>query len=235
MTEIGPRWSSDERGDLLASIGGGAHVRPLTPVAVGSLLAREASRGVRHDAMAKALHLDSAAMIGRFIRVADLPPEIGASVGWGRSAKWINLTQAQEIARLEAPAEQRDLARLALEYRLSGTEVRGAVQICLRRGVGAAAGVEETVRLRPVIERRYVQIGSLVDSRVQAAVAAMDEAKRAVLLSQVLVDVGLSVIDASLTERGYVLVLDEEMGARADADRIEGEINSVLAGTIEAA
>ncbi|HTW16176.1 MAG TPA: hypothetical protein VMF51_13660 [Nocardioides sp.] len=235
MTAIEPRWTSDERAALLASIGGGAHVRPLTPAAVGSLLTREAARGVRHDAMAEALHLDSAAMIGRFIRVAGLPPEIGASVGWGRSAKWINLTQAQEIARLEAPSEQRELTRLTLEYRLSGTEVRGAVQICLRRGVGVAAGVEETVRLRPVIERRYVQIGSLSRSEVQVAVAAMSEADRAALLSGALASVGLTVLDATLTERGYVLVLDEETGARADADRLEGEINRALAETIEAA
>jgi hypothetical protein len=185
--------------------------------------------------MAEALHLDSAAMIGRFIRVAGLPPEIGASVGWGRSAKWINLTQAQEIARLEASSEQRELTRLTLEYRLSGAEVRGAVQICLRRGVGAAAGVEETVRLRPVIERRYVQLGSLIRTEVQVAVAGMGEAGRAALLSRALANVGLTVLDATLTERGYVLVLNEETGARADADRLEGEINRALAETIEAA
>ena len=190
---------------------------------------------MRHDAMAEALHLDSTAMIGRFIRVASLSPEIGASVGWGRSAKWINLTQAQEIARLKAPAEQRELARLALEYRLSGAEVRGVVQICLRRGVSAAAGVEETVRLRPAIERRYVQIGSLIHSEMQVAVAAMGAAARAALLSRALDRVGLTVIDATLTERGYVLVLDEDTGARADADRIEGEINRALAETVETA
>lgn len=235
MIAIDPRWSSDERAALLASVGGGAHVRPLTPAAVGALLKREAARGVRHDTMAEALHLDSAAMIGRFIRVAGLPPEIGASVGWGRSAKWINLTQAQEIARLEAPSEQRELTRLTLEYRLSGSEVRGAVQICLRRGVGAAAGVEETVRLRPVIERRYVQIGSLVLAEVQVAVAAMGEARRATLLSRALTSAGITVLDATLSERGYVLVLDEEAGAKADADRIEGEINRALAEIIEAA
>jgi len=198
-------------------------------------MAREARRGVNHDAMAEALHLDSAAMIGRFIRIEGLPPEIGASVGWGRSTKWINLTQAQEIARLPGAAEQRELARLALEYRLSGTEVRGVVQICLRRGAPVATGVEETVRLRPVIERRYVQIGSLVRPDVQSAVAALDDSRRSSLLARVLEKIGVSTLDASLTERGYVLVLDESVGADADADQIEGQINRALADMIKAA
>jgi len=200
----------------------------LTPAAVGELMAREAARGVKHEAMARTLHLDSTAMIGRFIRVASLPQEIAASVGWGKSTKSINLTQAQELARLSSPSQQRELARLALDYRMSGTEVRGAVQICLRRGVDVGTGVEETIRLRPVIERRYVQIGSVTSDSTQSAIGRLSIEARSVLLRQALLSVGVKTLDASLSERGYVLVMDQDAGATANADHLEAEINRAL-------
>lgn len=221
-------WSPEERAALLASVGGGAHVRPLSPTQVGLLLTREIDRGLSQDALASALYLDSSAMVGRFARLVKLPPEVGAAVGWGRSDTAINLTQAQEIARLPRPDAMRELARLTLEYGLSGAEVRGVVQICLRRGVDPAIAVEETVRLRPVIERRYIQLGRVTNDDLAAKLARLTAEARQALIRSALVSIGLTARDCSLQDQGYALVLDEETARTADADDVEERLNAAL-------
>ncbi len=125
------------------------------------------------------------------------------------------------------------MARLILEYRLSGSEVRGAVQICLRRGVGSEIGVEETVRLRPVIERRYVQIGRVTDASVAKKLASMSPEGRANILKQVLGQIGLTVLEMSLSERGYALVLSEETASTSNADTVEQSLNKALRANVE--
>lgn len=225
---VEPGWTAKERGELLASVGGGRHQRPLLPAEVGSLLEKELARGVTREALAKVLYLDSTAMIGRFTRLLLLPPEVRSAVVWGRSTTTLNLTQAQEIARLPNHAEMRDFARLALEFGLSGTEVRGAVQICLRRGADAQVGVEETVRMRPVIERRYIQLGRITEPDLVALLPSLTESQGSEAMRSVLHKIGLDVLDVSLRGQGYVLVLSEEAAKTADADDIEKLINSGL-------
>jgi hypothetical protein len=122
------------------------------------------------------------------------------------------------------------MARLILEYKLSGTEVRGAVQICLRRGVTPDVGVSETVKIRPVIERRYVQLGRITDPQVSRQLSRMPVDERQTVMASAVALIGLDVIDARLQPGGYTLVLEESVARSVEPDATEGRLNEVLAG-----
>lgn len=194
---------------------------------------RELDRGVSQDQLAKALYLDSAAMVGRFTRLARLPQEVGAAVGWGRVASGLNLTQAQEVARLPAQRDMREMARLVLEYELSSTEVRGAVQICLRRAVAPEIGVGETVKLRPVVERRYVQLGRVIESELSRRLGGMTDAERQQLVQRAVARIGIEVREARLQKGGYTLVLEEAVASSTNPDATEASLNRALSDLLQ--
>lgn len=228
-----PHFSADELTGLLTSVGG-SQARRLTPTAVGRLLRREAARGVSSKHLAEELQMPpGTSVITWFLRLPDLPEDVQDLVQFGRPAAGLSLTQAAEIARLH-PNENamRVLARVAIEHRLTGAEVRSAVQLIKRRGINVEAAVGEVLRGRPTVERRHVQIGTLSEL-VQNRISALDGGQRKEALRAALTGVGVRALEANLSERRYTLVLDDAEAIRlqqdgVDPDALEAAINDAL-------
>lgn len=228
-----PRFSADEITGLLTSVGG-SQARRLTPTAVGQLLRREANRGVSSKRLAEELQMPpGTSVITWFLRLPDLPGDIQDLVQFGRPAAGLSLTQAAEIARLH-PNENamRVLAKAAIEHRLTGAEVRSAVQLIKRRQIDQETAVSEVLRGRPTVERRHVQIGTLSEA-VQNVIAPLNSNQRKEALRSALTSLGVGTLEAILSDTRYTLVLDETQAARLnqeglDPDSLEAAINAAL-------
>lgn len=220
-------WTMSERRALLLSVGGGHLDRPLSPVEVGRLFAKARAGGNSSREIAESLHLDSAAMIGRFLSLTKLPLQVQETVGWGRNKGSINLTQAQEVARLSSALEQTFLAEAVVENGLSSGEVRAVVQLVRNAGQPVAKAVQSTLAMRPTVERRYVAICTIHDESLRMFLSTLSNATRRNLLREAL---PFEVESCSLSSTHFTLATGEQV---SDIEEIETTVNAALLARIQ--
>ncbi|MCY4165353.1 MAG: hypothetical protein OXF03_04305 [Gammaproteobacteria bacterium] len=199
--------SQQELGRLRMSVGYGRQKkgRPLSPVAVGSLLRRALDSGASLSKCAEAIQLNGTGHIGRFLQILNLPPDLQHLVDWGASNKTIGFSTAVELSRFLS-SDQRFVANAILGEGLKTKEVQQARQLRLRSQRPIEECVREIVGMRPIIEKRYVLIGSLNSSVITHALTVLKQEERDSILESALRDIELHCSTGRLGSRFFTLV-----------------------------
>ena len=229
--------SAEELALLRMSVGYGRHQRgrPLSPVEVGRLLRRAEQEGASRAEIARKVELDGSG-VGRFLRLLRLPLEVQDWVDWGSGRDFVGFTSASELVRLPDGEEHRIVADAILSERLTSKEVRQVVQLRVRSGRAVRGCVKEVVGMRPVVEKRYVFMGAVVDEGIVAALGSLAQSERDEILAVVIRALGLSGASARLGTRIFTLVGGEEFGesmAQVGRGSIERQVRDHLRESVE--
>ena len=185
--------------------------RPLSPMEVGQLLRRALEQGASRSECAEKVGLDATG-VGRFLRLSELPSDVQDWVDWGSGEDFIGFSCAAELVRLQDSDDQRIVGDAILSQRLSSKEVRQVSQLRRRSGRPTQQCVEEIVGMRPVVEKRYVFMGAVVDENTVATLGELAQSKRDALLSAGIAVIGLEGASGRLGARTFTLVGGEEFG-----------------------
>ncbi len=218
----------DDQKALLLSVGTHRGHRPASPLEVAAILRKALDAGATAEDLAETCHLRGTTMISRFLRLLNLPDDIHDWIDWQSSAGQLSMTAGQEIGRLGSDHEMRDLARLALESRLTGKEVGQVVMRTRRAGETVTDAVSAVVRLRPRIERVFVFVGSVAKKQVQVRLAEMSKAERTSLLSRTIEIAGIDGLSGSLSPERFTLIANGQMSSRHTANELEALVNPAL-------
>jgi hypothetical protein len=154
--------SSDERRDLILSIGTHKKNRPLSPIQVAQLLNRlYPTQGIPLNQIAHELLLKDPSILRRFLSLLSLPPELQPLVDWGTSPGYLSFSVASEISRAKEPEKINLLAKDALENQRSKEEVRAILQCNLRGGGSLTHCIETIDSTRSKVIHHYVFLGQL--------------------------------------------------------------------------
>ena len=209
-----PELTRLEIGRLMMSVGYGTHKkrRPLSPVEVGVLVRRTCAAGATLEECAKVIKLGTS-MLGRFVSVQKLPPDLLHLVDWGRRRGSIGFTAAVELVRVPDEDDQRAIARVILEEGLQTGEVRQVAQILRRSRRPVEECIAEILGMRPTIERRYVFIGTVGNEEMQAALNGLTQVERDRVLMSSIEAMGLTGASGRLGDQLFTLVGDERFNA----------------------
>lgn len=226
-----------ELGRLRMSVGYGRHKRgrPLSPIEVGLLFdqARRAGGSIRD--CAQAVQLDGTRQIARFLRIVELPQDIQHLIGWGTPKDAIGFSAAFELARLQDEKDQRTTAEAVLKNGLGSKEVLQVVQLRTRSGQAIDACIQEVLGMRPVIEKRYVFIGSIVDGNIGEILGKLRQAERDSILKSCIESLELRGASGRLGERFFTLVGDERFNSSMNSigkENIENQFRNHIAKVI---
>lgn len=218
------------------SVGYGRHQprRPFSPVECARLYRRAEREGSNRAESARKTDLDATG-VGRFLRLLDLPPEVQHLVDWGRG-EFVGFSSAAELVRLADSEDRRVVAEAVLSEHLTSKEVRQVVQLRERSGRAVPDCVQEVVGMRPVVEKRYVFMGAVVDEEVVAALGSLVQAERDAVLAGAIRAVGLRGASGRLGKRIFTLVGAEKFGesmAQVGRGSIEGLIRAHLRESVQ--
>lgn len=225
-----------EFGRLKLSVGYGTHKsnRPLAPGQVASLLRRACSNGASLADCAEALGMHQT-NVRRLMRVLELAEDLRTLVTWGRVDGSIGFSSAVELTKLADPCDQKIAAESILKSRLDGKEVRQIAQIRNRSGRTIESCIEEVISMRPVIERRFVLIGTTGSEAISAALGKLPEERRNVILNTVIKELGWSGTTGHLGDRMFTLVGGPDFRqilARSGREVIESRIQKAILGRV---
>ncbi|MBA7499600.1 hypothetical protein ES704_02345 [subsurface metagenome] len=175
--------SAEELRDLILSVGTHKQERPLSPIEVAMLLETAIESGTTIEQISDEILLDST-MINRFLRLLNLALEIQHVVGW-RGKSRVSFSTASEIARLETPEEQELLGKATLENRLSKREVIQIIEVRNKFNKPIGECVEEILKMRPRVIRRYLFIGAIKSLELQNKLSKMSQKERDILFDNV--------------------------------------------------
>jgi hypothetical protein len=202
--------TKEEYVDLVLSIGTHKADRRLSPIAAARLISR-ASEHASLAEIAAQLQLASTDMLARLLRLLSLEPEIQNLVRWGNSSGFLSMEVARHISRLEDKRDRDNLAKAALEFGLSKTEVEAVVQRRLRSSVPIQQAIEEIAKLRPKVEKQHLFIGKL-----SSQTSSEDEIRRRMRTRLAERFGAKNVISVSYSEGRYAFLLHD--GATSAAD-----------------
>jgi len=224
--------STDERRQLLLSVGTHRGRRPLSPVEVAGLFGKIIQSGGTLTDCARAASLEGTTWVSRFLRLSQLPVTVQHLIDWGSGAGILGFTAATELGRLEESADQEAVVQALLVNRLSGSEVRQIVQLRRRSHRPIGECVAEVLDMRPKIEKRFVYVGAVEAPEPRETLAIMHQVERDQLLSAALKEVlaGADVTVARLGRERFTLVGGVLFGERiaGKEDLLEKEVNERL-------
>jgi hypothetical protein len=215
--------------DLILSVGTHQDVRPLTPVEVATYFQTALDAGASREEIAQACLLETTGMIGRFLRLLSLAPEIQHLVVFGTRTDSLSFTQAMEIARLSDVAAQSALAIAVLENGLSKDEVRAVCQVLERSEHGVEEAVGQIVKLRPQIDRYFVLIGSILETGTRESLESKTQLERDEILVAALNELAFEGAGHLGVDRFTVSTRTEPS---LGAEKLESLINTLLAEEI---
>ena len=230
--------SALELGRLRMSVGYGTHKkgRPLSPMEVGSLLQKARSEGVSLEECARAIQLGGTGHIGRFLRILKLPDDIRHLVDWG-SGDFVGFTSAVELAKLRDAADQRVVVKAVLSDGLSSKEVRQITQLRGRSGRAIDACLSEVLGMRPIVEKRYVFVGSVASENVEG-LGRLTQTVRDTILASGMEEMGLQSVTGRLGPRFFTLVGREGFDAamrEIGKEKMEARLRSHISEAVESA
>jgi hypothetical protein len=154
--------SSDERRDIVLSIGTHKKNRRLSPIQIAQLINRlHQIQGISLSQIAKELDLKDSSILRRFISLLSLPSELQPLIIWGTSPGYLSFSVASEISRAKENDRINILSKDALENQRSKEEIRAIIQ-CSQRGGGSLTQciqIIETNRCKVI--QHYVFFGQL--------------------------------------------------------------------------
>lgn len=223
-------------GRLRMSVGYGGHKkgRPLSPIEVGQLLRQARDEGATLGDCAKAIQLDGAGHIGRFLRILTLPEDLQHLVDWGAGRNFIGFTSAVELVKIEDPADRRFVAEAILSHGLNSKEVRQVAQIRGRSGRSIEACLAEVLNMRTRIERRYVFVGTVAEESV-GALREITQAARDSILASGIMQLKIRNTASRLGSRFFTIVGDERLDAslrEIGKENVEAKIRSYIAEAV---
>lgn len=230
--------SALELGRLRMSVGYGTHKkgRPLSPIEVGLILRSIRDEGISLRECANAIGLDGTGHIGRFLRILDLPDDLQHLVNWGSGKDAIGFSSAVELVKLRDTGDQRAVARSILADSLNSKEVRQIGQLRMRSGRTIDACIKEVLGMRPVVKRRYVFIGSVIDQSVEGALIKLTQVERDSILESGIKLLNLRGASGRLGNRFFTLIGDECFGASMKSigkESIEARLRTHISATVE--
>ncbi len=201
----------DQISQLILSVGTHKSNRPLSPIEVAEYMQSALDAGEKRTDIAEKLYLEDSSIIGHFLRLLSLPPQVQQLIGWGAAPTTISFSAAAGIARLNSGIEQIVLAKAALENKFNKSEIVQVVQIRQRSDNSIESCIKSVIDQRPVVERRHVIIGQLTSEGLKDKVKHLTQLERSTLLQSVL---GQHVPDiphlgAKLGDEYFLLVGDE--------------------------
>lgn len=228
--------SALELGRLRMSVGYGTHKkgRPLSPVEVGLLLRKARDAGVSLEDCAKAIRLDGTGHIGRFLHILDLPDDLLHLIDWGAGRSFVGFTAAVELAKVQDAGEQHVIAQAILSDGLNSKEIRQVAQLRKRSGRTIASCIDEVLGMRPIVERRYVFVGSVAEESV-SELGRFTQASRDSLLESGIEKLGLYGATGRLGPRFFTLVGNEHFNTsmrNIGKENIEGLLRTHIAETV---
>lgn len=217
--------SALELGRLRVSVGYGTHKigRPLTPVEVAQLIERARRAGNSLSDCAREIRIDETGL-SRFLRLLELPEDIRHLVDWGGGNGVLGFSQSVELLKIRSSDQLRTIARAVLEHDLTSKETRQVAQLLKRSGRPPEDVVNEVMGMRPIIERKYVFIGSVSEQALSAALANCTQREKDTLLRRALATLDLLGATGRLGTKRFTLVGDEEFGssmAKIGKDKLE--------------
>lgn len=222
-----------ERQGLLLSVGTHRGRRKLSPVEVATIFSKIIAAGGSLSDCARAARFEGTTMVARFLRLLKLPEPVRHLVDWGSVPGNIGLSSGAELARLENAADEEEVVRGVLTYRLSGSEVRQVVQLRKRSKRPVKDCLDEVVGMRPRIEKRYVYVGAVTDIALKDALDKLTQHERDALLAGAMKSVlpATKLAVTRLAANRFTLVGGADFGdaIKQKNDSLEHEINDALA------
>ena len=196
---------------LILSVGTHKSKRPLSPIEVARFMQRALEDGEKRTDIADKLHLEDSSIIGHFIRLRSLPPQVQQLIGWGSDPTTVSFTAAAVIARLDSAQKQSTLAKAALENQFNKSEITQVVQIWKRSGKPIENCIKSVLDRRPVVERRHVIIGQLQSGSLKDKLKQFSQLERNNLLQSVLEQhvPSTQCLGSKLGDEYFLLVGDE--------------------------
>lgn len=227
-----PGLSAEEVRLIHRSVGWGTHKigRPLSPIEIGDLLDGALNKGATLQVLAAELPI-TASNLSRFLRVAKLPSDVRHMVTWGSVKGTLGYTTAVEIARISDLDDQRALARAVIERDMTTPEVRQAVQLRRRSLKAIAECIDESIGMRPTVERRYVFVGAVTAPDQVSDLRSLSQNDRNKRLAAALSLVGLNNVSGTLGEELFTLVGSEASSQQlsgAAAESLEERVTNAL-------
>lgn len=225
--------SALELGRLRVSVGYGTHKkgRPLSPVEVAELVRRARAAGETLADCARAIRIDESGL-GRFLRLLELPDDLRHLVDWGTGRYVLGYSRAVELVRIPNAGDMRTVANAVLESGLTSKETRQVVQILERSGRPAKDVLQEVLGMRPVVERRYVFIGSVIDKSLSKALQKRSQREKDSLLHAAMANLELVGASGRLGTSRFALVGDEQFESsmsKIGKERLEELLCSTIA------
>ena len=225
--------SALELGRLRVSVGYGTHKkgRPLSPVEVSVLVHRARSAGNSLGDCAREIRIDESGL-GRFLRLLELPDDLRHLVDWGSGPNVLGFSCAVELVRIRSAADMRSVAHAVLEKGLSSKETRQVAQLLDRSDRPVDEVLHEVIGMRPVVERRYVFIGTVTERSVVDGLERLTQRERDALLRGAMAQVGLVGASGRLGDVRFTIVGDQGFGramSEIGANNLEGRLCSAIA------
>lgn len=179
------RLSNELKRKLILSVGTHRGNRPLSPIEVAEGFEVARTEGMSTKEIARMVCLEGSTMIGRFMRLLQLSPEIRHIVDWRSSESTISFSAASEIVRLDL-ADQEIVIKAALENRITKTEIIEIVQIKQATDKEITLCIEDVLRRRPQIIKQFVFIGSICSKELSSVLTELTQIQRDNIFSEVL-------------------------------------------------
>ena len=171
--------SPELKRDLILSLGTHRTKRRLSPLEVARLIDLLYQNGTSFKAIARLVSLKSTSTLREIHRLLALAPDIQHLVGWGKpSASTLPMKSAQQIARLSSWPDQLTAAEATLVHELTSEETRQVVESRIRSQKPVDDCINDVLRLRPTIERKYLFLGAIISSRVCRHLETLTQAER---------------------------------------------------------
>jgi len=207
--------TKEEWQDLVLSVNVHRKTRRLSPSRV-ALHLRKALANTDEETLAHRLNFKDTALLRKLAKLADLPPDVAATVDWGNRKGSLSMSAATEIQRLEEPGMIREAAIAAIEHDLSRAEARQVVQLQRRTQQPISDCVQSAINTRPKIERSELIIGSFLSEPSRAACAKFGNDEAARLMQRYLAKTYPDIVAKALriNEHRFSLLLTAEDGAK---------------------
>ena len=196
----------------------GVHVkeRRAKPMRLAQLIEKAKTTDSLDD-IADHVNLRGPTILHKLLSLNKLPVNVRNLVDWGANEAGISFSVAAEIARIVSEADKRELAKMAVEHRLSKSEAQAIIQRSALKGSGIVDAAEEILRLRSQVDRHFLFVG-LLDG------GTSDDAARRNIRRNLAELVGAENVLAVRCGDGRFSIVLNEAGAKSE--RVRGNLNS---------